>query len=91
MVNMDSIVEELRQFSLYAEICESDPAMINGGTTVETFNGIKIFSRAFSVCLTGDALIVKLPQGQFVDEYIVSKQHEVARFIIEHYREEGFI
>lgn len=91
MVNIDSIIAELRLASLYAEVSSSDPFIINGGTEVRNSQGIKLFSRGFSVRFSDEGWLVRLPRGQFVDNCVIPESSMVAPLIIEHYRKEGFI
>lgn len=91
MVINDTIIAELKLASLYAETSPADPRTINGGTEVRNIEGIRIFSRGFSITATNGAWIVKLPSGQFIEEYLVKNSEEVAPLIIKYYKDEQFI
>lgn len=91
MVNIDSIIAELRLASLRAEASATDPLVINGGTDVSNVHGVKLYSRGFSVRFSDDGWLVRLPRGQFVDNCVVPEPSLVASLIIEHYRREALI
>lgn len=91
MVSIESVINDLRLASLFAETSPSNPNTIYGGTIIENVNGIKIYHKGFSIQKNGEGWLVKLPRGQFIDDYSVKNASDIAPLIANYYRAEGWL
>jgi hypothetical protein len=86
MASVEDLCSALRKAALKVEIESSDPISILGGEDIRDVNGIKVYKRGFSIKFTGNKWLVKLPEGQIVEDHELDNSDEVIGLVIKHYQ-----